>query len=66
MFTHNVEAEQQGLRKFQDRPAAPGHLHFSRFGPSVLEGHVIHSFRGHRPLPNPKMDQLRVMYPLVF
>lgn len=35
-------------------------------GPSVLEGHVFHGFLGLRPLPHPKMNQLRVVYPLIF
>ena len=32
----------------------------------MLEGHVFHRILGWRPLPHPKMNQLRVMYPLIF
>lgn len=65
-------------RDFAAEQQAPGELDahlafavsqslcFHGVGLSVLEGHVLHRFLAQRPLPNPKMNQLRVMDPLIF
>lgn len=61
-------AEQQRLGKPQacPGPCSPWAPPPQPIWPSVLKDHVVYSFLSWRPLPNPKVNQLRVMYPLVF
>lgn len=44
----------------------PRCLYSSGCDSSVLEGDVFHRLLGQRPLPHPEMNQLRVVYPLIF
>lgn len=49
---------QGSLRSALACPTAPGHLGLKQFGPSVLEGHIFHSFPAQGLLSDPQMNQL--------